>query len=108
MKNSDRKVKHRLLNRIQLVFNTLCNHTKFAIDSLQALAELQRNDKVTISPAGKGRVTVVMDNETYESKAQALWNDSSTYAKVISDPMQRSKAKLVALLKELKEKETNP
>ena len=49
-----------------------------------------------------------MDNETYESKAQALWNDSSTYAKVNSDPMQRSKAKLVALLKELKEKENNP
>ena len=55
----------------------LCDYTKFAIDSLQALDELRRDDKITISPADKKRMTVVMDTGTYEGKAHALLNDSS-------------------------------
>ena len=45
-----------------------------------------------------------MDATTYESKARALLSDNNTYVKLNSDPTQRFKSRLAALLKEWKEK----
>ena len=60
--------------------------------------------QIIILPVDKGRVSVVMDATTYESKARALLSDNNTYVKLNSDPTQRFKSKLAALLKEWKEK----
>ena len=78
--------------------------SNISAEEREALAELRRDDEITILPTKKGRMTVVMDTRTDEREAQALSNDSNTYVKLNSDPTQRYKAKRVALLKEWKGK----
>ena len=55
-----------------------------------------------ILPADKGKATVVIDVSEYEEKINEMLSDERTYEKLTSDPNQRYKRELVAILSRLK------
>ncbi|BHF78305.1 hypothetical protein SprV_0602141800 [Sparganum proliferum] len=57
----------------------------------KAMRELKRDDSIIILPADKGRLTVVMNREDCNEKAEALLDDREFYR-----PAQNSQAKAVA------------
>ena len=52
----------------------------------ESLDGLKKNDKIMVLPAYNGRVTVVMDNHSYQDKCQELLMDEKTYKKLKWDP----------------------
>ncbi|XP_035661757.1 uncharacterized protein LOC118406009 [Branchiostoma floridae] len=69
-----------------------------------ALKALSTNKDIIILPADKGRCTVVLDREQYDSKVQDLLSDNNTYLPLKKDPTPTFKAKITAALKELQDK----
>ena len=55
----------------------------------EALSRLRKDDSIVITPADKGRVTVVMDKSEYHKKMDTLVNDENTYKKLKSDPSKK-------------------
>ena len=70
----------------------------------RAISDLKKDDDIIILPADKGKITVVLDSESYESKVNDLLSDEKTYSKLKKDPTNSYKNKLLKVLKELKEK----
>ena len=68
-----------------------------------ALQNLSHNQEILILPADKGRVTVVMDANDYDTKMKELLSDENTYKKLSSDPTNKFKATLGKLLKKWKD-----
>ncbi|XP_072048674.1 uncharacterized protein [Amphiura filiformis] len=68
-----------------------------------AINNLRKDENIEIIPADKGRATVVIDKTVYEEKALALLSDDNVYSKLKKDPTQIFQARLVKLLKELKD-----
>ncbi len=58
---------------------------------------------MTILPADKGRTTVVMDTETYETQMETMSGDSNTYEILKKNPTEEKKRTFKALLKPLLE-----
>ena len=56
-----------------------------------------------ILTADKGVAMVIMDNEDYTNKAQALLQDTNTYKVLKKDPTSQLKNKLTTLLKDIKQ-----
>ena len=75
-----------------------------SVEERKALQKLSQRKDLKILPADKGRVTVVMEKNDYESKIKELLNDQDTYCKLRNDPTNKFKAKLVKLLKQWKDK----
>ena len=73
----------------------------------QAIKGLKRDNNIAILPADKGKITVVLDSNTYKEKVNALLSDTKTYSKLNKDPTTTYKNRLLKLLKELKEKGSN-
>ena len=69
---------------------------------VQALVELKNGQSRVILTADKGVAIVIMDKEDYQEKAKALLEDQGTYKALKSDPTNRSKTKLISLLKKIK------
>ncbi|XP_066289685.1 uncharacterized protein [Branchiostoma lanceolatum] len=67
----------------------------------EALKELRKDKNVLILPADKGKATVLMDRTDYEEKVSAMLADGKTYEKLPTDPTQKYKRKLVAILTRL-------
>ena len=59
--------------------------------------------ELKILPADKGRVTVIMNTNDYDSKIRELLEDKDTYTKIKGDPTNKFKTKLVKLLKQWKD-----
>ena len=70
----------------------------------QAINDLKKDQNIIVLPADKGKITVVLDTETYESKVNDLLSDEKTYSKLSKDPTTTYKNKLLKILKDLKEK----
>ena len=68
-----------------------------------ALDSLKKDQNITILPADKGRVTVIMDKSAYEEKIDNLLKDTSTYQQLKSDPTAKYKTRLTQCLKRLKD-----
>ena len=68
----------------------------------KALQELKKEESVLILPADKGKATVLMDVSEYEEKLTEMLSDEKTYEQLPSDPTQRYKRELVAILSRLK------
>ena len=64
----------------------------------RALKDLTEDTKITIAPADKGRVTVVLNTSDYIQKCQDHLNDSNVYTKVDVDPTNSLKNKMNKLL----------
>ena len=46
------------------------------------MKELRKNNTILILPADKGRATVIMDKDDYNSKMLAMLNDADIYKKL--------------------------
>ncbi|KAH8030791.1 hypothetical protein HPB51_011825 [Rhipicephalus microplus] len=58
-------------------------------DEEKVIKPLHKNKKITVLPADKGNVTVVLDRSTYESKMTEIAGDCTTYAKINKDPTSK-------------------
>ena len=68
----------------------------------KALVDLKKEESVLILPADKGKATVIMEVSNYEQKLSEMLFDEKTYEQLPSDPTQRYKRDLVAILSRLK------
>ena len=68
----------------------------------EALDGLRKDDKIMVLPADKGRVTVVMDKQSYLDKCQELLKDEKTYKKLKRDPTSNYQDKFKEALWDLK------
>ena len=68
----------------------------------KALVDLKKEESVLILPADKGKATVIMEVSDYEQKLSEMLSDEKTYEQLPSDPTQRYKRDLVAILSRLK------
>ena len=55
------------------------------------------------SYSGQGVAIVIMDQENYTNKAQALLQDTNTYKVLTKDPTSQLKNTLISLLKDIKQ-----
>uniref|UniRef100_A0A672HDU0 Reverse transcriptase domain-containing protein n=1 Tax=Salarias fasciatus TaxID=181472 RepID=A0A672HDU0_SALFA len=67
----------------------------------KAIHTLKNDKTITIIPADKGRVTVVMDTKCYEQKMEDMLKDTDTYEIMKKDPTEEKKKPLKVLLKPL-------
>ncbi|XP_072043129.1 uncharacterized protein [Amphiura filiformis] len=74
-------------------------------DERQAVKDLKKEDSIIILPADKGRATVILDKDEYNEKVNNLLGDTKTYEELSSDPTQKYKRKLVAILTRLNEED---
>ncbi|XP_072021516.1 uncharacterized protein [Amphiura filiformis] len=76
-----------------------------SIHERKAINVLKTEDSIVILPADKGKATVVLDKQEYNEKAEILLSDKKTYEELPSDPTQKYKRKLVAILTRLTNEE---
>ena len=74
-------------------------------EEITALKNLSKEKSIVILPAHKGSCSVVMDQEEYSSKVNAMLSDERTYKKVKKDPSENTKKQLIRKLASLKEQE---
>ena len=67
---------------------------KLTKDEQLALSRLQNDDTIVITPADKGRVTVVMNKMEYHQKMCNLVNDDKAYKRLKKDPSKKLQRKL--------------
>ena len=92
---------NRLLKQQQQQHNNHCNLNPA---QHRALTELkQDNTRVWYSHVDKGVAMVIMDQQDYNNKAQALLQDTNTYKVLNKDPTPHLKNKLINLLKDIKQ-----
>ncbi|XP_072046513.1 uncharacterized protein [Amphiura filiformis] len=69
---------------------------------MRAIQDLKKDESILVQPADKGKATVLMDTAEYEDKIHAMLSDERTDELLPSDPTQRYKRDLVAILSKLK------
>ena len=74
-------------------------------DQRQALKDLTKEKSILVLPADKGRCTIVMDTDDYETKVKTMLDDERTYEKLEKDPTPKYKRKLVGMLQNLKKED---
>ena len=63
------------------------------------LQELNADTDITIIPAGKGRSTVIININDYESKMSTLHSDTNTYEMLQMDPTRKFKRELTEMIR---------
>ena len=72
--------------------------------NVRALTELKQDSSRVVLTADKGMAMVVMDQQDYTNKAQALLQDAPTLIKFSArNPTNRLKNKLIQILKDIKQ-----
>ena len=79
------------------------NHCNLNPAQCRALTQLKQDNKRVVLTADKGVAMVIMDQQDYNSKAQALLQDTNTYKVLSKDPTPQLKNKLITLLKNIKQ-----
>ena len=69
----------------------------------RALTQLKQDNNRVVLTADKGVAMVIMDQQDYNTKAQALLQDTNTYKVLPKDPTPQLKNKLITLLKNIKQ-----
>ena len=95
----------------QVIANTLKStksKSNLSKEEEKTLKQLKTDSSITIVPADKGRVTVVLDKADYVSKCEEHLSDEITYKKINNDPNKKLKTKINSYLKELKDKGVVP
>ena len=91
---------NRILKQQQQLHNNHCNLNP---SQCRALAQLKKDNSRVVLTADKGVAMVIMDQEDYTNKAQALLRDTNTYKVLTKDPTSQLKNKLISLLKDIKQ-----
>ena len=91
---------NRILKQIQQQHNNHCNLNP---SQCRALTQLKKDKTRVVLTADKGVAMVIMDQEEYTTKAQALLQDTNTYKVLPKDPTTQLKNKLITLLKDIKQ-----
>ena len=91
---------NRLLKQLQQQHNNHCNLNP---SQCRALTELKKDNTRVVLTVDKGVAMVIMDQEDYTNKAQALLQDTNTYKVLPKDPTPQLKNKLITLLKDIKQ-----
>ena len=80
--------------------NNHCNLNPF---QHRALTQLKQDNSRVVLTADKGVAMIIMDQEDYTNKAQALLQDTNTYKILPKEPTSQLKNKLFSLLKDIKQ-----
>ena len=64
----------------------------------RALKELRSNTDIIVLPSDKGRATVIMDRDDYNSKLSEMLSDTTTYKKLNRDPLAALERKMNSTL----------
>ena len=91
---------NRLLKHQQQQHHQHCNLTPAQHG---ALTQLKQDNHRVVLTVDKGLAMVVMDQQDYSNKAQALLQDTNTYKVLPKDPTPQLKNKLITLLKNIKQ-----
>ena len=91
---------NRLLKQQQQQHNKHCN---LNAAQCRALTQLKQDNTRVVLTAHKGVAMVIMDQQDYNNKAQALLQDTNTYKVLQKDPTPQLKNKLIILLKNIKQ-----
>ena len=91
---------NRLLKQQQQQHNKHCNLNPA---QCRALTQLKQDSTRVVLTADKGVAMVIMDQQDYNNKAQALLQDTNTYKVLHKDPTPQLKNKLITLLKNIKQ-----
>ena len=78
-------------------------HCNLKLAQCKALTQLKQDNTRVVLTADKGVAMVVMDQQDYNNKAQALLQDPNTYKVLHKDPTPQLKNKLITLLKNIKQ-----
>ena len=78
------------------------NHCNLNPAQCRALTQLKQDNTRVVLTADKGVAMVIMDQQDYNNKAQALLQDTNTYRVLSKDPTSQLKNKLITLLKNIK------
>ena len=89
---------NRLLKQQQHQHHKQCNLTH---TQCRTLTQLKEDNNRVILTADKGVAMVIMDQQDYSNKAQALLQDTNTYKVLPKDPTLQLKNKLISLLKNI-------
>ena len=87
---------NRLLKQQQQQHNNHCNLNPA---QHRALTQLRQDNSRVVLTVDKGVAMVIMDQQDYDNKAQALLQDTNTYKVLNKDPTPQLKNKLITLLK---------
>ena len=91
---------NRILKQQQQQHNNHCNLNP---SQHRALTQLKKDNSKGGSYSGQGVAMVIMDQENYINKAQALLQDTNTYKVLTKDPTKHLTNKLISLLKDIKQ-----
>ena len=75
------------------------NHCNLNPAQCRALTQLKQDNTRVVLTVDKGVAMVIMDQQDYNNKAQALLQDTNTYKVLNKDPTPQLKNKLITLLK---------
>ena len=98
--NEFRSEVNRILKQQQQLHNNHCNLNP---SQCRALTQLKKDNSRVVLTVDKGVAMVIMDQEDYTNKAQALLQDTNTYKVLTKDPTSQLKNKLISLLKDIKQ-----
>ena len=79
------------------------NHCNLDPAQCRALTQLEQDNTRVVLTVDKGVAMVIMDQQDYNNKAQALLQDTNTYKVLHKDPTPQLKNKLITLLKNIKQ-----
>ena len=79
------------------------NHCNLNPAQCRALTQLKQDNTRVVLTVDKGVAMVIMDQQDYNNKAQALLQDTNTYRVLNKDPTPQLKNKLITLLKNIKQ-----
>ena len=79
------------------------NHCNLNPAQCRALTQLKQDNSRVVLTVDKGVAMVIMDQQDYNNKAQALLQDTNTYKVLNKDPTPQLKNKLITLLKNIKQ-----
>ena len=91
---------NRILKQLQQQHTKQCNLNP---SQCRALTELKKDNTRVVLTLDKGVAMVIMDQQDYTNKAQALLQDTNTYKVLPKDPTPQLKNKLISLLKDIKQ-----
>ena len=91
---------NRILKQLQQQHTKHCNLNP---SQCRALTELKKDNTRVVLTVDKGVAMVIMDQQDYTNKAQALLQDTNTYKVLPKDPTSQLINKLITLLKDIKQ-----
>ena len=81
--------------------NTKLQKSNISREERKALESIKGDKSIIVLPADKGRCTVLLNKQDYDTKIQDLLNDTTTYEKLSRNPTSKFKERIIGTLKEL-------